>query len=135
MKLIYIWKTFFEYFFYRIARLNLRFTKPDRAITSVTGVQFLLIMNLLLVIYSLVFPNDRRSFSGYEIIILLVIFFTIDYFNVKTYKGRYEELDRRWENESHKKKTIGMFIVIGFIIFCFGLLFITGFIFDRFKKY
>lgn len=135
MKLMTFWKRFFEYFFYRIAKLNLRFTKPDRAITSVTAVQFSIIMNIFLAIYLMLFPNIKRNFTIYEILALLAVFFTIDYFNTRIYKGRFEEFDKRWNNEPRSRKVVGMFVVIGFIIFSLGLIFINGLIFDRYKTY
>jgi hypothetical protein len=133
MKFIHIWKAFFEYFFYRIAKLNLRFTKPDRAITSVSLVQLHILVNILLFFEGLMFPN-KRGLTYYEVIIYFVLFFIIDYFNVKIYEGRYEEFDKRWGNEPRKKKIIGLFVVISAIIFSIGLIFINGLIFDRFKK-
>ena len=134
MNFIHNWKTFFEYFFYRIAKLNLKITKPDRAVTSVSLVQQNILINILFVFQGIMLP-DKRGMTYYEVIIYFVLFFTIDYFNIKIYKGRYEEFDKRWGNEPRKKKIIGMFIVIGFIIFSFGLFFINAWIFDRFKKY
>lgn len=134
MEFIRIWKTFFEYFFYRIAKLNLRLTKPDRAITSVSLVQLNISVNIFLFFQASLFP-DKRGLAYYDIIIFYALFFTIDYFNIKIYKGMYEKFDERWGNESRKKKIIGMFIVMGFILFSFGLYFINGWIFDRFKKY
>jgi hypothetical protein len=64
MKCVYIWKTFFEYFFYKIAKLNIKFTKPDRAIASVSGVQFLIVLNIIIFFYSLLVPPPlpRESF-------------------------------------------------------------------------
>ncbi len=128
-------KTFFEYFFYKIAKLNIRFTKPDKAIASVSGVQFLLIFNVIIFFHSIFIPHTSRKLNYIEIIFILALLFFINYLNTPIYQGRYEEFDKRWGNENRKKKIIGYIIVILTIVVSFGLFFINGWIFDRFKKY
>ncbi|MEM0543619.1 hypothetical protein WFZ85_13430 [Flavobacterium sp. j3] len=135
MKYLSIWKTFFEYFFYRIAKLNIKFTKPDRAIASVSGVQFLIVLNIIIFFYSLLVPHTKRSLNYIEIIFILALLFIINYLNIPIYEGRYEEFDKRWGNETRKRKIIGFIIVFLTIIFSFGLFFINSWIFDRFNKY
>ena len=65
----------------------------------------------------------------------MALLFLINYINISKYEGRYEEFDNRWRNESAKRKVIGYIIVILLIIFSFGLFFINGWIFGKFKKY
>lgn len=126
-------KTFFEYLFYKIAKLNIRFTEPDRAIISVSGVQMNIVINIFIFFYCIIFPS-KRGLSYYEILVYLIIFFIIDHFNVKIYEGRFEEFDKRWGKENRKQKIIGYLIVILIIVASFGLFFINGWIFDRYKK-
>ena len=135
MKFIHKWNTFFEYFFYKIAKLNIKFTKPDKTIASVSGVQFLIILNIFIFFYSLLSPHTSRGLNYIEIIFIVALLFLIIYINISKYEGRYEEFDNRWRNESAKRKVIGYIIVILLIIFSFGLFFINGWIFGKFKKY
>lgn len=124
-------KTFFEYLYYRIAKLN--FVKNfERATISVTICQTLLIVN---VIFFLIYgPFEIRGKSNsYEYLGFLAIFFGLDYYNNKLYKGRFEEFDKKWGNEPKKDKIIGMIKVISFIILCWGLVFINGWIYNRYK--
>lgn len=134
MEYRYIWKTFFEYLFYKIAKLNIKLTKPNRAIVSVSGVQMNIVINIIIFFYCILFPS-KRGLTNYEILIYFIIFFIIDYFNVKIYEDRFAELDKRWGNETIKRKIIGYIIVILTIIFSFGLFFLNGWIFGRFKKF
>ena len=134
MEYRYIWKTFFEYLFYKIAKLNIKLTKPNRAIVSVSGVQMNIVINIIIFFYCILFPS-KRGLTNYEILIYFIIFFIIDYFNVKIYEDRFAELDKRWGNETIKRKIIGYIIVILTIIFSFGLFFLNGCIFCRFKKF
>lgn len=124
-------KTFFEYVYYRIANLN--FVKNyERAIISVTMCQTLIIVNLY--IFFIIGPFKIKGKSTpIEYIVYLVIFFGLDYYNNKLYKGRFEEFDKKWRNESSKDKIIGMVKVVFFVILCYGLFFINGWIYDRFK--
>lgn len=126
-------KTFFEYFFYKIAKLNIKFTKPDKSIASVSGVQFLVILNIVIFFYSLLLPHSSRKLNYIEIIFIVGLLFVINYLNMPIYQGRYEEFDKRWGNEDRKKKIIGYIIVILTIVASFGLFFINGWIFGRFR--
>ena len=127
-------KTFFEYLYYRIAKLNF-VNNFERAIISVTIVQFLVIINAFLIINLKLFNGVERKFKTYEIIIFLLLFFGLDYYNNKLYKGRFEEFDARWGNESKKKKIFNMIIIVLTIIIAWGLVFINAWIFGRFKTY
>jgi hypothetical protein len=124
-------KTFFEYLYYRIAKLN--FVKDfERASISVTMCQTLVIVNLY--IYFIMGPFEIKGKSSpVEYIIYLVIFFGLDYYNNKLYNGRFHEFDEKWANESRKDKIVGMIKVISFIVLCWGLFFINGWIYDRYK--
>jgi flagellar basal body-associated protein FliL len=64
-----------------------------------------------------------------------VIFFGLDYYNNKLYKGRFEEFDTRWGNEPKKKKVINMIVIVLTIIIAWGLVFINAWIFGRYKTY
>jgi hypothetical protein len=128
-------KTFFEYFYYRIAKLNFGNNNPERAMIGLTSCQTIILLNVIMSVYLLIFPDIKRKFHVYEIIIILIIFFAIDYYNSKLYKGRYEEFHKRWGNESKKKKVINFIWVILFILFSWGLIFINSWIFGRFKTY
>jgi hypothetical protein len=124
-------KTFFEYLYYRIAKLN--FVKDfERATISVTMCQTLIIVNLY--IFLIMGPFEiKGKLSPIEYIIYLAIFFGLDFYNNKLYKGRFEEFDRKWGSEPKKTKMIGMIKVISFIILCHGLFFINGWIYNRYK--
>ncbi|WP_369753644.1 hypothetical protein AB3G34_05080 [Flavobacterium sp. WC2409] len=128
-------KTFFEYFFYRIAKLNFKNGNQNNAILSVTVCQFLILGNILMAIYISIFPETRRKFNIYEIAFIVLLFFGMDYYNSKIYKDKYDKYDERWKNESKRKKLTKMILVVLFIIFTWFLVFVNAFIYDRFKKY
>jgi hypothetical protein len=123
-------KRFFEYFFYRIAKLNF---KKDYilAAMSVTGVQFIILLNFYLFIISS-FDTIGKG-SGNETLIISILFFALAFYNYRLYDGKYRVFDERWKNESKKKKIVGMIIVILFIILSCSLFFVNGLIFHRFK--
>ena len=128
-------KTFFEYFFYRIAKLNFKNGNQNNAIISVTVCQFLILGNILMAISISIFPEIKRKFNIYEIAFIVLLFFGMDYYNSKIYKDNYDKFDERWKNESKRKKLTKMIFVVLFIIFAWFLVFVNAFIFDRFKKY
>ena len=116
-------KTFFEYFYYRIAKLNFKNGNQNNAIISVTVCQFLILGNLLLAIYISIFPEVKRKFNIYELAFILLLFFGMDYYNSKIYKDKYDAFDQRWKNESKREKLIKMVIIVLFIIFAWFLIF------------
>jgi hypothetical protein len=99
-------KKLFEYFYYRIAKLNFKDNRPERAIISVTATQCVVLINILMAISLMIFPEVKRKFNVFEMVFILVIFFGLDYYNNKLYKGRFEEFDARWGNEPKEKKVI-----------------------------
>lgn len=124
-------KTFFEYLYYRIAKLN--FLKNyERATITVTVCQTLIIVNIIFFTIYGPFKIIGKA-NPMEYIIFLAIFFGLDYYNNKLYKGRFDEFDKKWGNENNKDKILGMIKVISFIIFCWGLIFINGWIYSRYK--
>jgi hypothetical protein len=127
-------RQFFQYMYYRMAKLHPK-KKYQEGTLSVTMVQFLVVINAILVVNLKLFNGEKRKFNSYEIIIFLVIFFGLDYYNNKLYKGRFEEFDARWGNEPKKKKVINMIVIVLAIIIAWGLAFINAWIFGRFKTY
>ena len=128
-------KKLFEYFYYRIAKLNFKENKPERAIISVTITQSIIILNIVMGLILYIFPKIKRKLNIFEILFILLVFFGLDYYNNKIYKGRYNEFNERWSNESKTSKIINMFFLILFIIFSWGLIFIFGWINGRFNPY
>ncbi|MEC4050184.1 hypothetical protein OX284_012140 [Flavobacterium sp. SUN046] len=126
---------FFEYFYYRIAKLNFKGNNPERAIISVTITQSIIILNVIMGLILYIFPEIKRKFNIFEILFILLVFFGLDYYNNKIYKGRYDEFNERWSNESKTNKIINMFFLILFIIFSWGLIFIFGWINGRFNPF
>ncbi len=122
-------KTFFEYMYYRIADLN--FTKDyERAIVSVTGCQFSIILNLYTLFMILVYDISRK-YTPLEYLGMVVVFFVLDYFNGKMLNNRFIEFHRRWRNDSMAKKTWGLILVFSFILFSMGGVFFVAWITDR----
>lgn len=128
-------KKLFEYFYYRIAKLNFKDNRPERAIISVTATQCVVLINILMAISLMIFPEIKRKFNIFEMVFILAIFFGLDYYNNKLYKGRYEEFDAKWGNEPQKKKVINMIIITLVILISWGLIFVNAWIFGRFKTY
>lgn len=133
-------KYFFKKQYYYMSKYNKKIFKnwngwESQAIISITMVEFLIILNILVGIYLAFSPETKRKFNTYEIIIFLVLFFGLDYYNNKLYKGRFEEFDELWGNESKKNKIISMITIVLTIIIAWGLVFINGLLFGRFKTY
>jgi hypothetical protein len=124
-------KKFFQYLFYRMARTSPK-KKYNDGIISVSICQTLIIVNIIFfVIYG---PLEiHGKITDIEYFLFFVIFFGIDYYNNKIYNGKFEEFDKKWRNESKKAKVFGMIKVVSFIIFCWGLVFINGWIYNRYK--
>jgi hypothetical protein len=125
-------KRFFEYYFYRIAKLNFK-KDYEIASASVTGVQFIIIINVLLFFYLLLGLKDNLSEKG-DTVISCIIGFVLFTYNYRLYNGKYKIFDDRWGNDSGKKKIIGMIKVILFILFSCSLFFVNGLIFHLFEK-
>jgi hypothetical protein len=133
-------KCFFERQYYYMSKYNKIMFKnwkgwESQAVISITMVQFLILLNIILAVSEIIFPETKRKFNTYEIIIFLVMFFGLDYYNNKIYKGQYEEFDARWGNEPKKKKVISIIIITLTIMIAWGLVFINGWIFGRFITY
>lgn len=133
-------KNYFKRQYYYMSKYNKKMFKnwagwESQAIISITMVQFLVVLNVLIGIYIAFNPETKRKFNIYEIIIFIVLFFGLDHYNNKLYKGRFEEFDARWGNESKKKKIINMVIITLTIIIAWGLVFINAWVFGRFKTY
>ena len=73
----------------------------------------------------------KRKLLTIEYIFFLTIFFGLDFYNHKLYKGRFEEFDKKWGNEPKINKILGMIKVMAFIILCWGFFLITAWIYDR----
>ena len=101
-----------------------------QAILSVTMVQFLIILNLIISIYLLIAPNLKRKFNLYEVVIFTAVFFALDFRNAKLYKNRFDEFDQLWRNENVIKNVIIAFLTL---VFAFSLVFINALIFNRYK--
>lgn len=126
-------KNFFEYIFYRIAKTNLKISDPYLAIGSVTAIQTSIVINLIIFFYYSFFPQPKRPLSLEELLVILLVFFTIDILNLKIYRGRYNELDARWANQTQKEKVVGLIIVYLTIVASLSLFILNAWIFDRFK--
>lgn len=124
-------KIFFEYIFYRMAKLHPS-KEYHEGTLSLTICQTSIIVNIIFFLIYGPFEIHRKS-NNYEYLGFLVIFFGIDYYNNKLYKDRFEEFDKKWGNESKKDKIVGMIKVISFIFLCWGLFFINGWIYNRYK--
>ncbi len=117
--------------FYRMAKLHPK-KEYHEGTLSLTVCQTLIIINIIFFLIYGPFEIKRKS-NPIEYIVFLLIFFGLDYYNTKLYKGRFEEFDKRWTNESKKDKLIGMIKIISFVIFCWGLILINGWIYNRYK--
>lgn len=126
-------KTFFEYFYYRMTKLNQNNSYEVPSL-GLTATQFILITNIIfLFVYG---PFEiKGKFNVFEITGLIVIFFGLDYYNNKLYKNRLNEFESKWANESKKEKTIGFIKIILFILLSWGLIFINAWIFGRLKTH
>lgn len=122
---------FFEYFYYRIAKLN--FTKDyERAIISITMCQFMIILNI--VIFLVIGPFEiKGKISPLEYVFFVLIFFVLDWYNNKLYNGRFQEIEKKWSTESENEKAVGLIKVFFFIILSFGLTFVNGWIYSRYQ--
>lgn len=126
-------KNFFEYFYYRMAKLN-KNNSYEIPSLGLTATQFMLVINMIfLFIYGSF--EIKGKFNVFEITGLIVIFFGLDYYNNKLYKNRFNEFESKWANESKKEKTIGFIKIILFVLLSWGLIFINAWIFGRFKRY
>lgn len=130
-------KLFFEeYIYYHSIYFKKIFPKwnnwESHTIISLTICQTLIILNFLFfLIYGPL--KLKGEFNPVEYFAILAIFFGLDYYNNKLYKGRFEEFDKKWKNVERRRKIIKLLIMVIFTFFCWGLLFINGWIYSRYK--
>ena len=120
-------KTFFEYVFYRIAKLNYNGKRAERASIAISACQGVIIINVLLFLGNYFFPNQRFN-KNINFIIVLVIIFTLEYFNSKLYYRKYAEFHKRWRYESRTDKTFKMIGVILFVTAIWSLFLLNAYI-------
>lgn len=130
-------KNFFEkYIYYHSVYFKKVFPKWDgwqsHSIMSLTGCQTLLIVNLTFIFIYGPF-NIKRKLNIIEIFIFLAIFFALDYYNNKLYAGRFTEFNDRWKNEQRREKIFSISKIIFFITISWGLIFINGWLFNRYR--
>jgi ABC-type Fe3+ transport system permease subunit len=128
-------KEFFEYHYYRIAKFNFKRegSFAFSALLSVSSVQLLVIVNVLLFLQSL-FSDIKRKTYLYEKIIFVIILLFLLYFNFRKYNKKYFEFREKWKNEDKKTRILKGVIIIFTILLSWGLFFINGFIFGKFKN-
>ncbi|ESU23810.1 hypothetical protein FLJC2902T_32230 [Flavobacterium limnosediminis JC2902] len=71
--------------------------------------------------------------SNPVIVTFLLLYFALDYYNSKLYKGRFEEFKEKWGIEDKKNRKVGNRKIILFIIFSWGFIFINGWIYNRYQ--
>lgn len=130
-------KLFFEeYIYYHSIYFKKIFPKwnnwESHTIISLTICQTLIILNFLFfLIYGPL--KLKGELNPVEYFAILAIFFGLDYYNNKLYKGRFEEFDKKWKNVERRRKIIKLLIMVIFTFFCWGLIFINGWIYSRYK--
>jgi membrane protease YdiL (CAAX protease family) len=98
---------------------------------------FLMAMTIILNLFALssivhlINPElDIGTISTTQIVIAAVILTIIFYFSF-VYKKKYLEISKVYEEEPEKLKKIGIFLVIGYLIFSFVLLIICLFLMTK----
>ena len=109
---------FYYYLFYKIYRFTQKLGRDDVAFSATVGLTFLLGLNLIVISFKL-FPATVKSLNEYQYKIPLLIvsgaILIINYF-LFVFKKRYEDIEKQFINESKRKKRIGNFIVIAYVI-------------------
>ncbi|WP_035679273.1 hypothetical protein [Flavobacterium limnosediminis] len=123
-------KTFFEYFYYKFSKLD-NFNH-QYAIHVLTTTQYTLFLNMILLF--IVEPLGLVGKPSNPVIVtFLLLYFALDYYNSKLYKGRFEEFKEKWGIEDKKNRKVGNRKIILFIIFSWGFIFINGWIYNRYQ--
>jgi uncharacterized membrane protein YidH (DUF202 family) len=108
----------YYYLFYKIYRFTQKLGNYDVAFSAVFGLSFLLGLNFL-VIFIKLFPATLENLNEYQYKIPLLIFFAailISNYFLFVFKKRYEDIEKQFINESKRKKRIGNFIVVAYVI-------------------
>ncbi len=113
-------KFYFDYFYYRIMKLFLRYPSDRgvRAITLISLMQSMLIISIIESSLPLFLRKDDiamvlSQISWFILLVVLCLFF----YNFQNYQGRYNEFDENWKSEANPKKAIkGLLIIISLLI-------------------
>jgi hypothetical protein len=127
-------KFFFDYFYYRITKLFVRYP-TDQGVRALFLISLMQSMILLSVIQGcFVLCVERAAMAGVlklnNVLIFLVVFGAF-FLNYRKYHGRYTVLNLYWQNEPKEKKNArGILIVFSFIASFIIYVFITSLIYD-----
>ena len=111
---------FFNYIFYRIAKLRFKRDGTDAgtAVTLVSLLQAILLEFIIQPIFSLIFTRNELAlhakqigwFAGFIFILLLI-------YNYRKYDNKYDEYHNRWQGKkSFTRFYKGLLVIISFII-------------------
>lgn len=121
-KFNYMFKDFFDYHYYRIAKFYYKRDGSDAftALLSVTTVQSWLLINVLIFFQEIFFNNRRFEYGWISWVVILIIVALI---NSKMYRNKYMFFRNKWINEDKNKKRIKGVIVIFTILFAWFAIF------------
>lgn len=122
-------KKFFEYMYYRMAKLSPKKQYQDAAL-PISVCQVLLIFNLYF--FLIIGPfNITGKLTSVEAIVMMLVLVGLGFYNQKLYAGRFEEFDKKWGNETTTQKILGMIVIFLFVCFCWFAGFIIAWIYGR----
>lgn len=122
---------FFDYFYYRLYRLNsnndFRSYPP---VVVITGIQFLLFTGISGAIIRLFLDRDTTAPYAKSIASISIIFLVLMLiYNYKKYSNKFDEFDHKWINESKKQRRIKGFLITLTIVLAFVPSLIIGIFF------
>jgi amino acid transporter len=111
-------KFYFDYFYYRITKVFLRYPTDQgiRAISLIVLMQSLVIISIIEICLPMFFGKGEiiqilGQFSWVIALIVLVLF----YLNFLNYRRKYMKLEQHWQNEPKAKKILrGVLMIISF---------------------
>ncbi len=109
---------FYYYLFYKIYRFTQKLGNYDVAFSAALGLTLLLELNFIVIFFKL-FPVILENINEYQYKIPLLIFFgaiLITNYFLFVFKRRYENIEKEFINESKRKKRIGNFIIMAYVI-------------------
>ena len=130
-------KIFFEYFYFRFAQRHFKKegTGAATAILAISSVQFWWIFNIIIFIEYSIDNSQVRKLYSYEKFLIFALFLGLFFFNQRLYSKRYLEFRERWKDENETVRGRNWFILILVLVVSWFLIFLNGWIFDRFINY
>jgi hypothetical protein len=120
---------FFSYFYYRLTQVYFKWDKRNSitAVLAITMVQSMLIFDVFILIFVLIFHKGQGplypTFFNY---LLAVFFISLTVYNYRKYYNKFSLYKNKWKNELKKTRILKGALVLICLIMPWVIIFLVG---------